>query len=98
MVRPPKYLKATKEVLDQRPGVGTDRHIAVELGKAGLGHLSPVFTDVLLPQVELQRGAREEGSGGRARGTGTPAREKKGCQEVPGRRGQPTGQCPGHAG
>lgn len=32
----PRYLKATKEVLDQRPSVGTDRHIAVELSEAGL--------------------------------------------------------------
>lgn len=55
-----RYLEATKEVLDKGPSVGADRHVAVELSKTGLGDLCPVFTNVLLPQVELQRGVGDE--------------------------------------
>lgn len=56
----PRYLEATKEVLNEGPSVGADRHIAVELSEARLRDLSPIFTDVLLPQVELQRGAGDK--------------------------------------
>lgn len=59
----PRYLEATKEVLDKGPSVGTDRHIAVELSEARLGDLSPIFTDVLLSQVELQRRVGDEVKG-----------------------------------
>lgn len=52
----PRYLETTKEVLNEGPSIGADRHITVELSKVGLRYLSPVFTDVLLPQVELQEG------------------------------------------
>jgi hypothetical protein len=44
-----KYLEAIKEVLNKGPSVSSDRHVAVEFSKAGLGHLSPVFTNVFLP-------------------------------------------------
>lgn len=55
-----RYLKATKEVLNEGTSVGTDRHVAVELSEAGLGDLCPVFTNVLLPQVELQSRVGDE--------------------------------------
>lgn len=99
-----RYLEATKEVLDKRPSVGADRHVAVELSKTGLGDLCPVFTNVLLPQVELQRGVGDEvkrlQSPGPGWGTGgwCLGRREEDQEEVPGKRGQPTGQCPGHVG
>lgn len=55
-----RYLEATKEVFNKGASVGTNRHVAVELSEAGLGDLSPVFTNVLLPQVELQSRLRDE--------------------------------------
>lgn len=55
-----RYLKATKEVLNEGASVGTDGHVAVELSEAELGDLSPVFTNVLLPQVELQSRVGDE--------------------------------------
>lgn len=54
------HLEATKKVLDKGPSVGADRHVAVELSETGLGYLCPVFTNVLLPQVELQRGVGDK--------------------------------------
>lgn len=54
-----KYLEATKEILKQRPSVGSDRHIAVEFSKSGLRYLSPIFTDVFLSKVKLQEGVTE---------------------------------------
>lgn len=94
----PRYLEATKEVLNEGPSIGSDRHIAVELSEAGLGDLSPIFTNVFLPQVELQSRV-----GGKMKwlwslGGWSLGREERGWEEVPGRRGQPTGQCPGHVG
>lgn len=47
------HLEAIKEVLNERPSVGSDRHIAVEFSKSGLGYLSPIFTNVLLTKVKL---------------------------------------------
>lgn len=98
-----RYLEATKEVLDKGPSVGADRHVAVELSKTGLGDLCPVFTNVLLPQVELQRGVGDEvkwlWSPGWGGGGGWCLGRREGDQEeVPGKRGQPIGQCPGHVG
>lgn len=56
----PWYLEVTEKVLHKGPGVGADRHVAVELSKAGLGDLSSVFPYVFFPQVELQRRVEEE--------------------------------------
>lgn len=78
-----RYLEATKEVLDKGPSVGADRHVAVELSKTGLGDLCPVFTNVLLPQVELQRGVGDEVKWLRSPGWGgggglVPGQERRG--------------------
>lgn len=76
----PRYLEATKEVLNEGPSVGADRHIAVELSEARLRDLSPIFTDVLLPQVELQRG-RGQSEVATEPGKASPSAGEKGARK-----------------
>lgn len=90
-----RYLESTKKVLLEGSSVGADRHIAVEFSKAGLGHLSSVFTNILLAQVVLQTVWQDRTEiDAHPKEAGILARESQ--RKVPGRRGQTTGQCLRH--